>query len=64
PRFGEDGSVRDANLEPQHLPREAQPVLVPRGEYERALRCVRACAGMQDPEAEIARLRALAEAVA
>lgn len=64
PRFSEDGAVLDPNLEPQHLPREAQPVMVPRAEYERALRCVRACAGMQDPESEVSQLRALAEAVA
>ena len=62
PRFGEDGRVQDPNLDSKALPPEKRPVSVPRDEYERALRCVRACAGMQDPEAEVAQLRNLAGA--
>lgn len=59
PRAGLSG-LRDPNLEPAELPPHAQPVQVPRHEYQRALACVRACAGMTDPEAEVAQLRALA----
>jgi hypothetical protein len=61
PRMGKNG-VLDPNLQPKHLAPQALPVKVPRAEYERALRCVRACAGMQDPEAEVAELRRLAGA--
>lgn len=56
PRAGLSG-LADPNLEPAELP---QAVQVPQHEYQRALACVRACAGMLDPEAEVAQLRALA----
>ncbi|WP_421793422.1 hypothetical protein [Hydrocarboniphaga effusa] len=40
---------------------EVQMVPVPRAEFDHALRCVRACAGLgDDPEAAVAKLRALA----
>lgn len=47
----------DVSADPTAMDPEAQLVQLPRSEYEFALKCVRACAGMQDPEAEIARLR-------
>lgn len=53
PRLGKDG-VRDPNL--GQAPREPT-VTIPKSEYERALACVRACAGMADPEREVAELR-------
>lgn len=56
PRIGKD-RLRDPNLEPAAKPAAAQYVSVPRADYDRALACVRACAGMADPEAEVAELR-------
>jgi hypothetical protein len=59
PRLGKQGLL-DPNLQPAKLEPGQEPVSVPRADYERALRCVRACAGMKDPEAEVAALRAAA----
>ena len=46
----------DANLHPERAMPGEQPVSMPRAEYEHALRCVRACAGMTDEELERAAL--------
>lgn len=62
PRMTNEG-VRDPNTQPHALTPAERPVNLPRAEYERALRCVRACAGMDDPEAEVAQLRNLAMGV-
>lgn len=59
PRAGKQGLL-DPNLEPAKPEPGQEPVSVPRADYERALRCVRACAGMTDPEQEVAALRAAA----
>jgi hypothetical protein len=57
PRIGKAGLL-DPNLEPaKPLPGD-EPVTMKRREYDHAVRCVRACAGMQDPEKEVAALRA------
>lgn len=52
PRVGKH--FRDPNIQPTE--REAM-IEIPRSEYERALACVRACAGMDDPEREIRALK-------
>lgn len=58
PRFSKDGLI-DPNLQPaKPLPGE-EPVTIKRCEYDRLLACARACAGMQNPEAEMAALRGL-----
>lgn len=59
PRIGK-AALLDPNLQPARPEPGQEPVSVPRADYERALRCVRACAGMDDPEAEVAQLRAAA----
>jgi len=56
PRIGKQ-QLRDPNLLPHYLTAGEKPVVITRNEYERAMRCVRACAGMTDPECEIATLR-------
>lgn len=61
PRIGKTG-ILDPNIEPVKPERGREPVSVPRADYERALACVRACAGMTDPEREIRDLRARAGA--
>lgn len=48
----------DPNLDPT---RRSTHISIPKDEYQRALKCVRACAGMADPEAEIAALKIRAE---
>lgn len=48
------GKHRDPNLDPT---RGGTHVSIPKDEYARALKCVRACAGMVDPEAEVADLK-------
>lgn len=48
------GKHIDPNLDPT---RGGTHVSIPRAEYERALACVRACAGMADPQSEIAALK-------
>lgn len=53
PRLGKQ-ALRDPNIEPTE--REAT-VTIPRSEYERALACAKACAGMTDPVAEVQALR-------
>lgn len=53
----------DVAADPTAMDPEAQFVQLPRAEYEFALKCVRACAGMQDPEIDIAQLRAAAGAL-
>ena len=57
PRVAKSGTVTDPNLEPASRSPADRPVQVPKRDYERALCCVRACAGMQDPEAEVAELK-------
>lgn len=47
------GKLFDPNL----AERRRDVLRVPRADYERALRCVRACAGMADPEVEVAELK-------
>ncbi len=49
----------DPNLDPTQ--RETH-ISIPRSEYERALKCVRACAGLEDPETAVAELKRLAGA--
>lgn len=49
--------LRDPNLEPDERDPADRPVKVPKRDYDRALACVRACAGMADPEAEVAELK-------
>lgn len=62
PRVSNDGLV-DPNLTPAARAPGDQFVQVPRRDYERALKCVQACAGLgDDPEAAIADLRARAGA--
>lgn len=56
PRIGKQG-LRDPNIEPHAILAEEKPVTITRREYERALCCVRACAGMANPEREVAALR-------
>lgn len=56
PRIAKD-RLRDPNLETAERGPADKPVSVPRAEYERALCCVRACAGMADPEAEVSDLK-------
>ena len=51
------GGITDPNLDPAARDPADQTVPVPRREYDRALACVRACAGMADPEAEVAELK-------
>lgn len=57
PRIGKQG-LRDPNLEAHERLPSAQPITITRGEYQRAMCCVRACAGIADPETEVAQLRA------
>lgn len=54
PRISKDGA-HDPNLAPKG---GAKTIAVLEQDYQWALRCVRACAGMQDPESEVAALRA------
>lgn len=56
PRAGKAGLL-DPNIEPARPEPGQEPVMVPRADYDRALACVRACAGMADPEQDVAALR-------
>lgn len=49
PRIGK-GALLDPNLTPAKPEPGDEPVTMKRSEYERALLCVRACAGMTDEE--------------
>ncbi len=40
-----------------NLDRAITHITIPRTEYERALKCVRACAGMEDPERAVSDLK-------
>ncbi|MDE2468834.1 MAG: hypothetical protein KGL35_08840 [Bradyrhizobium sp.] len=51
------GGRGDPNLNPDL---ERMRITIPRADYERALKSVRACAGMADPEREVAELKRLA----
>lgn len=57
PRVAKGGVVTDPNLEPATRSPADRPVQVPKRDYQRAMCCVRACAGMADPEAEVAELK-------
>jgi len=58
PRIGKQ-DVLDPNTDPGAA--KVETVTIPRADYERALSCVRACAGMLEPEAEVQELRQRAE---
>lgn len=56
PRIGKAGLL-DPNLEPAPPEPGDELVSLKRRDYDRLLACARACAGMQDPEAEMKALR-------
>jgi len=56
PRIGKK-CIRDPNVEAHELLPEERPITITRGEYERAMCCIRACAGMADPETDVTELR-------